>query len=498
MWRWTLSAASPEIEIKPDEGSVMYRVARTSNGLRGFVLAALVCSTWMTIESRSLQAAEETSATPRPPNVILILCDDLGWGDVGFNGRTEWRTPHIDSLARRGTLFRRWYAGSVVCAPSRSVLLTGRYGIHTTVTRNSDDIPRSEETIAESLKRGGYATSLCGKWHGGAARPGESGPVHPLEQGFDEFTGMLSAVDAWEHFPKTLYFGTEQRAVSGFTATLFTNAGIDFIQRHRDQPFFLYMAYTEPHFHVQAPEEDLARHRGRFEETDPNDPVNAGYAAMIEALDREIGRLMAAVETNGLTRDTLVIFTSDQGATFEGGNKRAAEFHDSNRPFRGQKRTLWEGGIRVPGVVCWPGRVPAERECDDPVHFIDVLPTVCAAAGVAVPDSQKVDGVNLLPLWTGTGPAPDRTLFWEWRSEGANQVAAMRGDYKLISPAAESFAQAVAGTDGFRAAALRSELYNVAKDPAERIMLLRPEETAQLRSALIEWLKTEVPPSSSK
>ncbi|MCS6862043.1 MAG: sulfatase-like hydrolase/transferase [Abditibacteriales bacterium] len=416
------------------------------------------------------------SAPERPPNIILILADDLGWGDVGFNGRTEWGTPNLDRLAQQGTVFRRWYVGTPICAPSRAVLMTGKYTIHCNVTTNSGDLPAEEVTIAEALKKQGYVTALFGKWHHGRPRSGNASYVHPMDQGFDEFFGFTNARHAWEHFPKELWHGREMKPVSGYTATLFTDKAIDFITRHKARPFFLYLSYTEPHFFIEAPEEDVAQFRGKFEEKDPARPYNAIYAAMITRLDKEIGRLMKALDDLGLAENTLVVFSSDNGATFEAGNQGASNYHDSNRPLRGHKRNLWEGGIRVPAVVRWTGRIPAGRVSDDIVHNIDILPTFLAAAGAEPDPAWKVDGINLLPVWTGAAPPPDRTLFWEWRAEGGNQIAAMRGNFKLV----------ITGNNP-------PELFNLETDPAERrpINAEHPALVQQLRKELTDWLARE-------
>ena len=213
-------------------------------------------------------------------------------------------------------------------------------------------------------------------------------------------------------------------------------------------------------------------------EVDPVAPVNARYAAMITRLDRNIGRLVDTLERLQLSRDTLIVFTSDNGATFEFGNQGASAAMDSNRPLRGQKRTLWEGGIRVPGLVCWPARIPGGQVSQVNVHLTDILPTLVSAAGGTVDPSWHVDGENLLPVWTGQASPPDRTLFWEWQSEGANQLAALRGDDKLIM------------TGGGR-----PELYDVAADPAERrdLSAVHPQTAKQLRFQLDAWMGTEDP-----
>jgi arylsulfatase A-like enzyme len=421
-------------------------------------------------------AAPASAREGRPPNVVLILADDLGWGDVGFNGRKEWDTPNLDRLASQGTIFKRWYTAAVVCAPSRTALMTGKYTIHDGVTRNNDDLPASEVTIAEALKSRGYATALFGKWHHGAPRVPLKDYVHPMDQGFDEFFGFTDAKHAWEQFPEELWHGREMKPVSGYANDMFTERAIDFLERKKGGPFFLYLPYIATHFHIQAPEDEVSLHRDKFAEIDPSNPLNATYAAMVTRLDRNVGRVLDALGRLGLFDNTIVIFSSDHGATFESGNKGVSVYHDSNRPFRGQKRTLWEGGIRVPGVVRWPGHVPAGVVTHRVVHNIDILPTLLDAAGASPDPAWKVDGTSLLRAWTGTGAYPERTLFWEWRSEGFDQLAAMRGNHKLVI---------TGGT--------RPELFDVEADPAERQSLaaLHPDEVKRLEGDLKAWLATE-------
>jgi arylsulfatase A-like enzyme len=413
------------------------------------------------------------------PNIVLILADDLGWGDVGFNGRTEWSTPELDRLAARGTIFRRMYAAAVVCAPSRAALLTGKDTIHDRVSRNSDDLPREEVTIAEALKARGYATGLFGKWHHGAPRTKGGEYVHPMDQGFDEFFGFTDATHAWEKFPKTLWDGRERRPSSGYADDLFTNRAIDFCRRHRDGPFFVYVPFTNAHFQIEAPADELERFRGKFGEADLAHPVNATYAAMVSRLDRNAGRLAAALGELGLTDRTLLFFASDQGATFEVDNQGASNYHDSNRPFRGQKRTLWEGGVRVPALAVWPGRIPPGTESTEVMRLTDLLPTFLAAAGTAPDPAWHVDGVDLLAVWEGKAHVPDRTICWEWRSEGANQLAALRGKHKLVV------------TNGGR-----PELFDVVADPAERrnVAAEHPDLYERLGMELNAWMATEVKP----
>jgi arylsulfatase A-like enzyme len=337
-------------------------------------------------------------------------------------------------------------------------------------------LPADQVTLAQALKKQGYATALFGKWHHGKPRPGRKDYLHPLDLGFDEFMGFTDARHAWEQFPKELWFGRARKPVEGYANTMFTDRGIEFLKAKKDQPFFLYLPYIATHFHIQAPPEDVAEHKGKFKEKDPAKPLNATYAAMVTRLDKEVGRVMKALDDLGLADNTIVLFSSDHGATFEAGNQGTSAYHDSNRPFRGQKRTLWEGGIRVPGIVRWPGQVPAGKVSDELVHNIDVLPTFLAAAGAAPDAAWKVDGRDLLPVWRGQEKSPSRTLFWEWRVEGYNQLAAMRGDLKLV----------ITGNN-------RPELFDLTADPGERRTVLAEHAglAKELEKELRAWLATE-------
>jgi arylsulfatase A-like enzyme len=424
----------------------------------------------------TLLAAPSFAQDQRPPNVVLILADDLGWGDVGFNGRTQWQTPNIDRLAAQGTIFRRWYTAGVTCAPSRAALMTGRYPIHCGVSANNQDLPAAEVTIAEALKQRGYATGMFGKWHHGRPRDGAKTYVHPMDHGFDEFFGFDDATEAHQQYPKELWFNREKKPVNGYANILFTDHALEFLRRQKDKPFFLYLPYTISHFRIEAPEEDVAPFKGKFGEKKDDEPFNATYAAMVTRLDKEVGRVLAALDELGLSQNTLVIFTSDHGATFEAGNKGTSAYHRSNGPFRGQKRTLWEGGVRVPAAVRWPGQVPQGKTSDEIVHMTDLLPTVLAAVGAQPQAEWKVDGLNVLDVWRGTAKTPPRTLFWEWRAEGYNQLAAMRGNLKLV----------VTGNTA-------PELYDVANDPGEMRSLHaeHPKLVKQLQEELKAWIATE-------
>jgi arylsulfatase A-like enzyme len=423
-----------------------------------------------------LAAPALAPAAEKRPNVVLILADDLGWGDVGFNGRTDWKTPHLDKLASQGTVFNRWYVGAVVCAPSRAALMTGKYPIHNGVSGNNDDLPDKEVTLALALGKANYSTALFGKWHHGKPRPGRADYRHPLDLGFDRFIGYTDARHAWESFPKELWFGREKKDFEGYAPTFFTDKALDFIKEKKDGPFFLYLPYTIPHFNIEALPEDVAEYAGKFREKDPKKPYNATYAAMISRLDKEVGRVLKALDDLGLSDNTIVIFSSDHGATFEEGNKGASAYHDSNRPFRGQKRTLWEGGTRVPAVVRWPGHVPAGRKSEAIIHNIDVLPTLLRAAGEKPDPAWKTDGASVLELWQGKATGIQRVLFWEWRVEGHYQLAAMEGDLKLV----------VTGNQ-------KAELFDVVRDPGERrdVIAEYPDLSKRLQQELKDWLATE-------
>jgi arylsulfatase A-like enzyme len=436
------------------------------------------CVSFLTAIIITFLIAGASAAEDSPPNIVLILADDLGSHDVGFNGRKEWSTPNLDRLAGQGTIFKRFYTAAVVCAPSRAALLTGKSTIHCGVSRNNEDLPAREVTIAEALKARGYATALFGKWHHGAPRVKGQPYVHPMDQGFDEFFGFTDATHAWEKYPKTLWSGRDRKPSTGYADDLFADHAIDFLKRHKSGgPFFLYLPFTNAHFNIEAPPEEVSLHRGQFTESDPAKPLNATYAAMITRLDKNVGRVAATLQELGLSRNTLIVFTSDHGATFESGNQGTSSYHDSNAPFRGQKRTLWEGGVRVPAFATWPGHVPGGAESQEIMSTLDLMPTFLAAAGTAPEAAWHVDGINLVPAWTSKTQLPPRTLFWEWRSEGGNQLAALRGNDKLV------ITHGGAG-----------ELFDVAADPAERrnIASQAPEIYRELGEQLKAWMETEV------
>ncbi|MEY4797940.1 MAG: Arylsulfatase, partial [Verrucomicrobiota bacterium] len=334
-------------------------------------------------------------AADRPPNIVLILVDDLGYGDVGCFGAKDIRTPNIDALAKQGTRFTDFYVAQAVCTASRAALLTGCYpnrvGMQGALNHTSRfGLNPSEWTLPKMLKERGYATGCFGKWHLGTV-PELSAP----RQGFDEFLGLPYSNDnskyhpslASEMPPLPLLDGEKVAELdpdqSTFTAR-FTAKGVDFIERHKDRPFFLYLPHVMPHVPIFA----SAKFKGRS--------ARGLYGDVVEELDDAIGTLLAKLRETGLEQNTIVLFFSDNGAWMSYG-----EHAGSNRPFREGKLTCFEGGVRTPLIVRWPGQVPAGRTCGTPFMSIDLLPTFVEAVGGKAP-TLKIDGRSALPLLRGT------------------------------------------------------------------------------------------------
>ena len=410
----------------------------------------------------------------RPPNIILILADDLGYNEVGAYGQKRIRTPNIDRLAREGVRLTDHYSGSPVCAPSRAVLLTGLHTGHAYIRDNDemDDrgdvwhdlslegqrpLPAGTVTIASVLKRAGYTTAAVGKW--GLGGPGSTG--EPTTLGFDLFFGFLCQRIAHNHYPPYLWrnwtkvpldnpgiypheklpAGKDPSALASYERYSGKQYALDlmgeearaFVRENRNRPFFLYFAPTIPHAALQVPEDSLAEYAGAFPETPypgdkgylPHRAPRAAYAAMVTRLDREVGRLTQLVDDLGLDRDTLVIFTSDNGPTFNGGTDSA--FFESASPLRGLKTMTYEGGIRVPMVARWPGRIPAGTVSAHASAFDDYLPTFAAAAGLAPP--AGADGVSMLAALEGRASAqrPREYLYWEFQGKQAVRLGTWKG-----------------------------------------------------------------------
>ncbi|MBU6221735.1 MAG: sulfatase [Planctomycetes bacterium] len=417
----------------------------------------------------SLAVAAETR---RPPNVVLILMDDMGWRDVGFMGNTFVETPHLDRLAQRGILFKQAYASAPNCAPTRACLMSGQYtprhGIYTVVdprqppgspwhklqaASSESELATDVVTLPESLQGGGYATAFLGMWNLGRGR---TGPVTPGGQGFDTvvFPENLG-------FAKDAYFDADGHQLSDRLA----DEALAFIEKHRGEPFFVYFADHAIHAPYDPEPKLLAKYERKAAAANDrrNDPAQA---ATIEAVDRNVGRIVERLATLGLTDDTLLIFTSDNGGTSH-----------YTPPLKGGKGELTEGGIRVPLVVAGAGVAKPGTSCDVPVASVDLYPTLLELAGATPPAGQTLDGVSLVPLLRGATTLPRERLFWHFPcyvGRATPSSAIREGQWKLVE---------------FFEGGGRVELYDLANDPSESRDLSRdmPERTAGLTKALHAW-----------
>lgn len=414
--------------------------------LTPFLLSAPLSAGLLSACTSAPPAADEVAGRP---SFVYIMADDLGWTDLGSYGQTRIVTPRLDRMAAEGTRFTQYYAGSTVCAPSRATLMLGQHTGHAWIRGNGEFPIRPEDvTVAEVLKEAGYATGVVGKWGLGL----EDNEGRPDLQGFDDSYGILHHVYAHRQYAGHLWRNGERVEVprDEFVNDLFTEEALGFIRRHREEPFFLYLAYTSPHAELRVPEDSVAEYRGEFEETpfvnekaDADWPraeprkwsgyrsqpePRATYAGMVSRIDRDVGRVLDLLAELGLEEDTIVFFTSDNGPHQEGGHD--PWFFPSAEPLRGIKRDLYEGGIRVPMIVRAPGRVPAGRTSDAVWAHWDVLPTLATLAGATPPPS--VDGVSVHEALTGE--AADREhapLYWEFHERGFEQAVRM-GKWKAV------------------------------------------------------------------
>jgi arylsulfatase A-like enzyme len=367
------------------------------------------------------------------PNIIFIMADDMGYGDLGCYGQTVIQTPYIDQLAAEGMRFTQCYAGSTVCAPSRSALMTGQHTGHTSVRGNASNIggvppegrvPLQNEdiTVAEVLKGAGYVTGMTGKW--GLGEPGTAGL--PNLQGFDEWFGYLNQRNAHEYYPPYLWNNQDSVVLEGnqegkqeqYSHDLFTDFALNFVRKHQDTTFFLYLPYTIPHDKYQIP--DVGRYEN--EKWKPNAKV---YAAMIERMDADVGKLMALLKETGIDEHTIVFFCSDNGAA-----QRWEGIFDSSGPLRGRKRDMYEGGIRTPLIVRYPDKIAAGTTSDLIWYFPDVLPTLADLAGTQPP--KQIDGVSISPTLFGKPQDfSNRYLYWEFYESGFQQ-AVRWGNWKAV------------------------------------------------------------------
>lgn len=415
--------------------------------------------------------ALSVTAAERPPNIVYILADDLGWGDLGCYGSKYLKTPRIDQLAAEGMRFTDHYSGSCVCAPTRSSFLQGLHTGHARVRNNGSYLRKTrvaletnDVTVGEILQSAGYRTGVIGKWGVGEER---STGV-PNEQGFDFWYGYLNQRNAHHYYPPFLWknqakalFPDNPTRRTDYSHDHFTEQGLAFIAHNKDRPFFLYMAYTIPHVDLDVPEDSKAPFVGTLPETKPygtpggqhyrHEPKpHATFAGMVARLDRDVGRLVDHIDELGLGENTLVIFTSDNGPTSAGGAD--PEFFDGNGPFRGIKFQLYEGGIRAPMIARWPRHVASSSQSNHVCAHWDMLATFADVAGVDAPPS---DGISIRPTLLGGGEQREHELlYWEFY-KGKIERAARMGDWKAIQVGVVQNPPAPI------------ELYNLASDPGE-------------------------------
>lgn len=368
----------------------------------------------------------------RRPNILFILADDLGYGELGCYGQTMMKTPNLDRLAAEGTRFTQCYSGSTVCAPSRCCLLTGLHTGHASVRGNGGGpMPDGETTVAEALKGAGYATAVIGKW--GMGQPGT--PGDPKNHGFDLFYGYHGHTQAHNSFPEFLWRNDKKETLAGnendgqkvYAPDLFTKEALEFIRTNREKPFFLYLNYIMPHANSTGRRIDAPRIEPEYADTDWPE-VEKKYASTITRMDKEIGRVREELAKLGLADDTIIFFTSDNGPHREG--QHSPDFFDSNGALKGVKRDLYEGGIRVPMIVCAPGRVPAGKISEQVWYFPDFLPTAAALIGVEPP--KGIDGISIAPaLLSGNAGVEHPPLYWEFHERGFEQAVRL-GDWKAV------------------------------------------------------------------
>lgn len=424
-----------------------------------------------------VSGSEKDEISPRP-NIIFILADDLGYGDLGFLGQEKFATPGIDRLAEEGTLFTQHYSGSTVCAPSRACLFTGLHTGHAPVRGNIGvnggeyPVPDSIPMMSEMFRNAGYVTGAFGKW--GMGYPGSEGS--PGKRGFDEWFGYNSQTLAHNYYPGYLWHNDQKIILEGnanggtgqYSFDLIHQEAMKFLEKNRDTTFFMYLPYTIPHAELLLPDDSIFRSfTGRYGEEawkgvddgpdfrkgpyGSQQTPRAAFAAMVTRLDLAVADIIGKLKEYGIAENTLVIFTSDNGPHLEGGAD--PDFFDSNGPFRGYKRDLYEGGIHVPMIAWWPGTVEADTACDHLSAFWDFFPTFAELCGEAAP--KGIDGISLAPSLTGRGTQANHAwLYWEFHEKGG-RVALRQGDWKAVRYNVSENPDS------------NIELYNLAEDPGE-------------------------------
>ena len=374
-------------------------------------------------------AAQSTNATR--PNVVLIITDDVGYGDIGSYGAPDIKTPNIDSLAKNGTRLTDFYAAPN-CSPTRAALISGRYQQRSRIesplgaarVAQEQGLRATGRTLPQLLKNNGYRTGLIGKWH-----LGYKPEFSPNAHGFDYFFGFKSGlIDYYQHTDSSgehdLFENGEPTHATGYSTDLFTDRSISFIEKSAGQPFFLEVAFNAAHWPFQVPDHpSVAPDNARFVQPQ-DDPTNTrrDYAAIVERADQGVGKIVATLERLGLTRNTLVIYTQDNGG----------EWLSRNAPLFHRKNTVWEGGIRVPAIFKWPGRIPAGKTSAQVGITMDLTATILAATNSPVPTDARLEGVNLLPLLQESARRTERTLFWRVTGAARRQRAVRQGDWKLL------------------------------------------------------------------
>ena len=422
--------------------------------------------------------AQGPTGNPQKPNVVLIMTDDAGYGDFGSYGATDIRTPNIDRLAREGVRFTDFYANADLCSPTRVGLITGRYQQRVNIERALGSaareagagLPVTGRSLPQLLKNNGYATALIGKWHLGW-RP----EFTPNAHGFDYFYGFLSgSTDFYMHVTPSgqadLYENGNPIEEPGYLTDLITERSLRFLEQNASRPFFLDVSYNAPHWPFQPPDRPAAATPNPTT-TGPNplfqgpeDEVPAtrqDYAAMVERVDQGVGQILQALEEHGLTQNTLVIFTNDNGG----------EWLSRNAPLFHRKGTLWEGGIRVPAILRWPGVLPAGNTTAQVGITMDLTASILAATNTPVPADARLEGMDLLPILRGEAPIMDRTLFWRIKIPRRHQLAVRSGSWKLLIDDSQLL------------------LFDLAQDVGERNDLAaeRPELVRELYGRIQQW-----------
>jgi arylsulfatase A-like enzyme len=454
-----------------------------------------------------------TASAADKPNIVFILADDLGIGDLGAYGQDKIKTPNIDRIAAEGMKFTNFYSGETVCAPSRCTLMTGKHTGHSAVRNNAQrglkdegQVPMPEDTVtvAKLLKKTGYATAIVGKWGLGMPQDKSS----PLDMGFDHHYGYLCQGVAHTFYPPYLWRDNQKEFLEGnpvydvtmrgaippsgkqYSADLIATDGMSWLRAHKDGPFFLYFASTVPHLSLQVPDDSLAEYKGKWPETPYTNTKHyancenprATYAAMITRFDREVGKLMAVLKELNLDDNTLVFFSSDNGAVFPLSGTDPV-FFGSTGGLRGYKQDLYEGGIRTPFLARWPGKIKAGSTNDHLGAFWDMMPTFCEITG-APPPPADIDGISIAPTLLGQpGQKEHEHLYWEYHSGGKDQAVRF-GDWKAIRHQVKKNPDST------------PELYNLKTDPAEKNNVAA--EHLDLTTKASELMKTSHTPSARK